>query len=470
MLSSPLLCPGPLSRREFFRLGSTALGGIGLSSLLASRARAKEAGQSGPETSVIFLWLPGGPPHLDTYDMKPAAPAEYRGDFRPIRTKVPGLDICELLPLHTRCADRFALIRSVSHTFADHGGGHKRFLTGREPREPTGFVNDHPMVGSMVAKCREQVKRGVPNYIAVTDPGRQGIDVFSFGSAYLGASTHPFIMAGDPSDPKFEVPNLGPAARLNAELPARLDLVRRLDHSVATDPANLMTAVESSREQAVELLHSQVARRAFDLSREPAKLRERYGMHAWGQRCLLARRLVEHGASFVTMVLENPYQSGVRQLKQGVYNWDSHAVNCHIFDDARVRFPIYDKCVTALIEDLYDRGLDRDVLLIVTGEFGRTPRIEYSVGTQTGVTQPGRDHWPQAMSILISGGGLKVGQVVGSTTSRGEHPKDRPLTPNDLWATMFRHLGIDWHGTSFLDHTGRPMPILPYGEPIKELI
>src|SRR5262249_30674239 len=159
--------------------------------------------------------------------------------FKPTRTNVPGLDVCELFPLHARCADRYALVRSIAHTFADHGGGHKRFLTGRDPREPTGFINDYPMVGSMVAKCRESFKRGVPNYVAVTDPGRQGLDVFSFGSAYLGASTHPFIFGGDPSDPKFQIPNLGPVTQLNPQLTERLKLVHNLDHPSAADPANL---------------------------------------------------------------------------------------------------------------------------------------------------------------------------------------------------------------------------------------
>ncbi len=218
------------------------------------------------------------------------------------------------------------------------------------------------------------------------------------------------------------------------------------------------------RGEAVRLMTNEEARLAFDLKREPAKLRERYGLHAWGQRCLLARRLVEHGASFVTMVLENPYQSGVPWLSDGTYNWDSHAVNCHIFNDAKARLPIYDRAVTALVEDLHDRGLDRKVLLIVTGEFGRTPRITYDKG------RPGRDHWPQAMSVLVSGGGLRMGQVVGSTNARGEHPKDRPLKVGDLWATMFRHLGIDSENTSFLDPSGRPMPMLPEGKPIEGLV
>jgi hypothetical protein len=471
MTKPTVSCSGPLSRRAFLQLGSLALGGVGLSNLLSQRAAAREAGHAMPDTSVIFLWLPGGPPHMETYDLKPDAPSEYRGEFKPIRTRVPGLDVCEHLPLHARCADKFALIRSISHQFPGHGDGMKHILTGRDPGSPGDFVTIHPMVGSMVAKCREHVRRGVPNYIAVTDPGRQGLDVYGFGSAYLGSSTHPFIFAGDPSDPKFQVPNLGLSPHVARQLPERLDLLRALDKTPPElDTGNLMTGMDVSRARALDLLQSAMARKSFDITREPARLRERYGMHAWGQRCLLARRLVEHGASFVTMVLENPYQSGIPAYKDGVYNWDSHAVNCHIYNDLKHRLPIYDRCVSALVEDLYVRGLDKKVMLIVTGEFGRAPRIEYQTGTQTGVKQPGRDHWPQAMSVLVAGGGMRVGQVVGSTTSKGEQPKDRPLKPTDLWATMFRHLGIDWLGTSFPDFSGRPLAILPSGEPIKELV
>jgi len=468
MNKSSFLCPGPLGRREFLKFGSLALGGGGISNLLARRAAAKEAGQSLQDTSVIFLWLPGGPPHMETYDMKPDAPSEYRGEFRPIPTAIPGLDVCEHLPLHAKVADRFSLIRSISHTFAGHGDGMKHLLTGREPGTPEDFVTIHPMVGSMVSKCRENVRRGVPNYVTVTDPGREGIDVYGFGSAYLEPSTLPFIFAGDPSNPKFEVPNLAPLAQIAGRMPARLDLLGGLDR--CRDATLQMASMSAAREKALELLQSTTAHKAFDISGESANLRERYGMHAWGQRCLLARRLVEHGASFVTMVLENPYQSGLPVDKEGVYNWDSHAVNCHMFNDLRNRLPIYDKCVSALIEDLYERGLDKKVLLVVTGEFGRTPRIENQVGTQTGVKQPGRDHWPSAMSVLISGGGLRMGQVVGSTNSKGECPKDRPLRPTDLWATVFQHLGIDWNNTSFPDFSGRPLSILPSGEPIRELV
>jgi len=463
-------CAGPLSRRGFLKIGALALGSVGAAGLLPWRLLASDGSGSGPDTSVIFIWLPGGPPHMETYDMKPDAPAEYRGDFRPIKTVVPGIEICEHLPLHARVADRFALIRSIAHEFADHGGGHKKFLTGRDPLSPVDFVTDYPMVGSVVARMRQDRSVGVPNYIAGVDNGRQGIDVFSFGAAYLGPATHPFMVVGDPATPTFQVKNVGMNPELQGRLHDRVELLTRFDKpAIGVDTDGSQAALGGIRQRALGLLTTDAARRAFDLNLEPAKTRERFGMHVWGQRALLARRLVEAGASFVTMVMENPYQSGVPFLKQGTYNWDSHAVNCHIFDDARARLPYYDRAISALIEDLYDRGLDKKVLLIVTGEFGRTPRITYAKGTQTGVDQPGRDHWPQAMSVLVSGGGFRMGQVIGSTTARGETPRDRPLTPNDLWATMFTHLGIDWKNTSFLDHNGRPMPILDSGQEIAEL-
>lgn len=461
-------CRGPVSRRSFLQYGTLGLAGLSLADLFRLRAEAGTA--STLDTSVIFVWLPGGPPHMEMYDMKPNAPLDYRGEFHPIPTNVDGLDVCELMPLHAQCADRYAIVRSIAHEFADHGGGHKRFLTGRDPKEPTGFVNDHPAVGSVVAKCREQRQNGLPTYISATEPGRAGVDVYSFGAAYLGPSYVPFNVPGDPSEATFQVQNVSLDTSLAGRLDDRMrmlsgfDLLRR-----EIDQSGMMDAMDRAGQQAVNLLTSTAARDAFDLSREPDALRDRYGRHCWGQRALLARRLVEAGCSFVTLVMENPYQSGIEWLKNGTYNWDSHAVNCHLFDDAKVRLPIYDRAVTALVEDLYARGLDRRVLLVVTGEFGRTPRIESQTGTQTGVKQPGRDHWPQAMSMLLAGGGIRTGQAVGATNSKGEYPQDRPLTPNDLWATVYRHLGIDPEA-SFPDHSGRPMPILPFGSPIAELV
>jgi hypothetical protein len=467
-MNLPEICPAPLSRREFSRALSIALGGVFLHDVDRARA-ASPTSRVANDTAVILIWLPGGPPHLDMYDMKPEAPLDYRGEFRPIATSVPGLEVCELMPWHARIGDRFCIIRSISHEFADHGGGHKRFLTGRVPKEPTGFVNDHPAVGSIVAKMRDHSRVGVPNYIAGTDPGRNDPDVFSFGAAYLGPSYMPFTVVGDPGGATFKVPNIAPLAEVAGRFDDRTRLLQFLDRLKRDLDRQRIDSVDRSRQQALELISSVRARNAFDLTREPAAVRDRYGRHCWGQRALLARRLVESGCSFVTMVLENPYQSGVPWLSDGTYNWDSHAVNCHIFNDLKVRLPIYDQAVTALVDDLHARGLDKRVMVVVTGEFGRTPRLESQVGTQTHVLQPGRNHWPQAMSMLVAGGGMRTGQVIGATDRRGEHPKDRHLTPNDLWATVYRHLGIDPR-LSFPDSHGRPLPILPFGQPIAELI
>jgi hypothetical protein len=469
MPSHQPVCSGPIHRRDLLRVGSLALGGLGLADLLQLRATAS-TGVDRSDTAVIFVWLPGGPPHLETYDMKPEAPAEYRGIFRPIKTVVEGLEVCELLPKQAQVADRFNIIRSISHDFADHGGGHKRFLTGRIPQTPTGTENDAPAVGSIVARQREHIQRGVPNYVAATDGGRGGVDVFAFGAAYLGQAYTPFTVAGNPNKADFQIHDLSVAPSMERRLDDRAQLLAALDRLRRDiDASGAMASMDQFNRKALELLTGPEARKAFDLSQEDPRVRDMYGRHPYGQRCLMARRLIEAGSSFVTVVLENPASEHCDMPRNAVYNWDSHAVNCHIFEDARFRFPFYDQAIAALVEDLYARGLDQRVLLVVTGEFGRTPRIETSIGTQTGTMQPGRDHWPAAMSILVAGGGMRTGQIIGSTTAKGEVPKDRPLTPNDLWATVYRHLGIDYE-QSYLDHSGRPMPILPFGEPIRELL
>jgi hypothetical protein len=454
-----------MTRRHFFGAGAFGVGSLALPDLLRMKSEAAER-HSDDDTAVILLWLPGGAPHMEMYDMKPDAPSEYRGEFRPIRSNVPGIDVSEYLPFHAKCADKYAIIRSIHHTFSDHGGGHKRFLTGRDPMSPVGFVNDYPMVGSFVSKCREGTNVGLPNYIAGVDGGRQQVDTFSFGAAYMGQATTPFTFSGDPAESKFSVQNLSIPADMADKLSDRRSLLTKFDTVRRDlDSTRSMDAMDSFSRRAVELVTSPKARDAFDLTREPAHVRERYGMHRYGQRCLLARRLVEAGCSFVTMVLENPSPPGGSFPTDVTYNWDSHAVNCHIFTDSKYRFPYYDRAVTALIEDVYARGLDKKVMVIVTGEFGRTPKLEY----QKSDNRPGRDHWPQSMSLIVAGGGMKVGQIVGSTDSKGAHPKDRPMSPNDLWATMYSHLGIDPE-KSFPDHTGRPMPILPYGDKIRELL
>jgi len=464
----PGRCSGPVSRRSLLEIGAVGATGLGLADLLRLRAEAA-GGPAGDDTAVIFLWMPGGFPHMETYDMKPEAPTEFRGEFRPITTNVPGIEVSELFPRHARIADRFSLIRSIAHDFGDHGGGHKRVMTGRLPQSPVGFVNDAPACPSIVAKMREHRSGGLPHNILLPDDGRQGVDVFSFGAAHLGQAYVPFIVPGDPSSPTFEVKNLAVSDAMATRLEDRRTLLDGLDRLRRdVDRSGAMEALDSFGAKAYALLTSPAARDAFDLSREAPEVRERYGNHSWGQRTLLARRLIEAGASFVSVIVENPTPG--RPLPFGTtYNWDCHAVNCHVFNDFRFRAPYYDQTVTALIEDIHERGLDRRVLIVATGEFGHTPRINYQVGTQTGVQQPGRDHWPRAMSVLVSGGGLRMGQVVGATNAKGEDPKERPLTPNDLWATIYRHLGID-PDHAFPDHTGRPLPILPFGEPIRELI
>jgi len=460
-----------ISRRSVLQAGGGALGGLGLAQLLEAQEKSNTT-SSADNPAVIFVWLPGGPPHMEMYDLKPDAPEDYRGIYKPIGTKVPGMDISEMFPLQAKVADKFNIIRSVHHKFADHGGGHKRFLTGRLPATPTGFVNDAPCVGSIASKKLEGYNNpsGLCNYIVLGNGRVNSVDTFSFGAAYLGTETHPFNVSGDPNADSFKVQNLSLNAGLFEErLSDRVSLLSGLD-SLRKDveTSGLMDAMDTFNERAISMITSSAAHKAFDLSHESDDLRDRFGRHEWGQRAILARRLVEAGVPWVTVVMENPYVSGIRMPDWGVYNWDSHAVNCHIFRDAEVRFPIYDQVVSAMIEDLYDRGLDKRVMLVVTGEFGRTPRINERQGTQSKRLQPGRDHWPSSMSFIVAGGGMRTGQVIGATNSRGEEPVSRPLSPNDLWASVYKHLGINYDD-SYPDFSGRPMPILPFGDSIDEL-
>jgi hypothetical protein len=449
------VCCGPASRRSFLQAGSLCLGGLGLGDLLRSRAAAKEDRQS--DTSVILIWLQGGPSHMETYDLKPEAPIDYRGELNPIQTNVPGMDVCELLPLHARVADKFTIIRSISHGFANHAGGAGRFLSGRDPLRPLDPKSQFPTIGTIVNRVQESRNVGVPNYVANANR------VYGGGSSYLGESALPFVVGRDPNADNFSVPNLGLSSSMKDRLDDRMQLLKSFDNMRrSVDQSGSLDSIDKFNQRAISLLTSDKARQAFDISREDEKTRDNYGRHKWGQRALLARRLVEAGTTFVTMQMQNP------SVPDGIGNWDIHAVNGHLFKDARARLPIFDRAVAALIEDIYQRGLDRKVMVVVTGEFGRTPRINPRKGTRSGVTQPGRDHWPGAMSVLVSGGGMPMGQTIGSTTSNGAYAQDNKLDPNDLLATMYRFLGIDFN-TAFIDHAGRPMPILPFGQPITEL-
>ncbi|QDT97836.1 DUF1501 domain-containing protein [Gimesia aquarii] len=462
--SQSIFCPGPMSRRSFFEAGYLALGGLGLSDLLLRRAMAKATNTQptgNDDTAVIFIWLLGGPSHMETYDMKPDAPSDYRGQLNPIATSAPGIDICELLPKHAKVADRFSIIRSISHEDSQHARGSVRFLSGRKTQSVSP-ISEFPTVGPIVSRMREHRRVGVPNYVASSARAYGG------GSAYLGESAMPFVVGGNPGASGYTVPNLSLSNGLKERLDDRVHLLKSFDHFRRdVDLKGSMESMDEINQQALSLLTSDKAREAFDLSRESDATRDRYGRHKWGQRALLARRLVEAGSSFVTMYMNNPDVPGTQ--KNRIHgNWDIHAINGDLYYDLGVRLPHFDSAVSALIEDLYDRGLDKKVMLIVSGEFGRTPRITVQPGTRSKVMQPGRDHWPGAMSVLVSGGGAPMGQVIGSTTSKGEYAKDNKLDPNDLLSTIYRFLGIDQHH-EFLDRSGRPMPILPHGTPIREL-
>ena len=331
MKSKTHACSGPVGRREALTAGVLGVGGLTLPDFFRMQARAEEAGRFvDRQTSVIFVWLPGGPPHMDMYDMKPEASSDYRGAFRPIPTNVPGLDVCELMPRHAAIADKYAVVRSISHTFADHGGGHKRMMTGRIPATPVNTVNDAPATGSIVAKCRESINNGLPNYISL-NPGGRVNDVFAQGPAYLSQAYLPFNVEGDPSQPNFAIPNIELNAAIADRVDNRMKLLGSLDRlERKIDASKIMESIDRYQQRAVNMLMGDAAKKAFDLTRETDELRDRYGRHCWGQRALMARRLVEAGVSFVTVVMENPYQSSVPALQQGTYNWDSHAELPHL--------------------------------------------------------------------------------------------------------------------------------------------
>jgi uncharacterized protein (DUF1501 family) len=451
-----------LNRREILRIGLTGATSLSLSGLLRARAMAAPSATT-ERTAVILVWLPGGASHLETYDPKPLATSDYRGPFTAIRTRVPGVELSELLPRHASVADRFTVLRSMVHTGFCHQQGTQQLLTGHPVRELKPKP-DNPDLFAITNFLRRDPARKLPNYVGV--PGASFL-----GAAYLGSAYEPFVIGGDPNAPGFHVPNIGLTdAQAIGHLSQRISLRRRFDRMRRDiDRLGEMDAFDAFESQALNLLTGEEARDAFDLGREDAKTRERYGLNSWGQQCLMARRLVEAGVDLVTTQLGGP-------LCGRVYNWDDHAVNHNVFEGMRFRTPPFDQAVSALIEDLYERGLDRRVLVIVTGEFGRTPKISYLASTgegptsaPAGVVQPGRDHWPSATSILFAGGGISSGRIIGATDARGEQVTDRRVGVGDFLATVYQHLGIDAANVSIPNFDGRPVPILQEGQPIREL-
>ena len=439
------------SRRAFIKAGSLLAGGLGLSDLFRLRAANKA---DTADTAVILLWLEGGPSHMETYDMKPDAPVEYRGEFHRISTNVPGIDICEHLPLQSQLADKFSLIRSVSHSVSDHPGGAARFLSGYEPRNISKLTSDYPAFDTIVGSIREASPGStVPRFISNTPYFKGG------GPAYLGPTAQPFVFTSSPHLPDYDVRDVTVSEEIRPRINDRRFLLKQFDRLRRDlDSSGNLQAMDEFQSRAVELLSSSATAQAFDLTQEDDATRERYGNHRMGQSALLARRLVEAGCSMVSL--------DFGRANKAFPTWDDHGDAHHIFNAMRARLPMYDQALSALISDIYERGMDHRVLVVAAGEFGRTPKV--NMGRAARPIAPGRDHWADAMSILVSGGSMQMGQVIGSTNARGEHPVDRPLDPNDFLATVYRFLGIN-PDHNLLDQRGRPIPILPHGDPIHEL-
>ncbi len=433
--SSTPFCDG-VTRRGFLKAGFLGLGGLTLSDLLRIRAAAGTTGISG--RSVIYIELAGGPSHFETYDPKPNAPQEYRGPFGVAKTNIPGIWFSELMKEQAAVMDKLAVIRSIHHDSSSHDTSSHLTQTGYYKTSRKGGANTFPSVGAFTAKLKGPNTPGIPPYVAIGNKMRNG------GAAFVGKAFGPFETGGNPNDKVFNVRNLDLAAGLNvARLEDRRGLETTLDEAHRlVDNAGAAEAVDQFQQQAFELLLGDRARRAFDISQEPAANRDRYGRSTVGQSLLLARRMVEAGSAFVTL---------------RVSSWDDHT---KIKDRMESKGPDYDRGVAALVSDLHERGLDRNVLVVAMGEFGRTPRINRGAG---------RDHWGKVMSVLLAGGGLNVGQVIGASTPKGEEPADAPYRPEHVLAMVYRHLGID-PSITIPDHSGRPRYLLEERKLISELI
>lgn len=441
-----------VGRREFLRAGALGLGAaaFSLSDLLRHEAQAGPQARTG--NSVIILWMRGGPPHQDMWDPKPEAPVEYRGEFGVMDTRVPGIQLSDMLPMCARVMDKWSIIRSLSHGDAGHSTADQLCFTGY-PSGPNPDQNVHPSCGSIVAEQLQHLSPQLPAYVMIPRmvPGTD--------SAYLGVGRKPFETLNDPANPgPFSVPNFSLADGLSVDrLGSRRELLSNFDRLRSElDRSGQMAAIDRFQQQAWGILSTDTARRAFDLDAEPQSLRQRYGFQpafdpgaanrcgapAWSQRILLARRLVEAGVRLVTVDLRW---------------WDTHVLG---FDSLRRGFlPRFDQAYSALIEDLDQRGLLATTLVVAWGEFGRTPRVNKDAG---------RDHYPNVFSAALAGGPVQGGRIVGASDSKAAFPLENPKPPQDVLATIYAHLGVDIH-RQYLNSAGRPISALPFGTPIREL-
>ncbi len=417
------LCRGNLSRRDVLRVGALACGGATLADVLRSRAQAGESRSK----SVIMIWLRGGMSHIDSYDMKPLAPAEFRGEFTPIATNVPGIELCEYLPLQAQIMDKLAIIRGIkSNDLGDHTPHY--ILTGSPDR------GKRPAFGSVVSHLRPRTD-GLPPYASLMyePPGLYDNE----GPVYLGHAHRPFVSKGD------GLANMSLAKGISLErLGDRRELLSRFDTlRKESDTAGVFDATDAFTQRAMEMVTSPKARDAFDLKRESPETIARYGKYC--EHFLMARRLVEAGVNVVT-------------LKVG--DWDTHE---HNFRDMRDQLPQLDRGFHALVTDLHERGMQRDVAVVLWGEFGRGPRIDRQRFN-------GRDHWPEAGAAVVAGGGFHVGQAIGETDAQAARSKGRPYTPGNVMVNLYQHLGID-PATTLLDHSRQPIALLDDREPVREL-
>lgn len=445
-------CDG-VTRRDFLQVGTLGAIGLALPDLMAAKAQGKIA-DGHDDQSVIMIFNLGAPSQLDTWDMKPDAPAEIRGPFKAIKTNAPGIEISEILPKMAQHADKFSLVRSCYHTAAAvHDTGHQMMQTGRLF---TGGINT-PHAGCALAYLRGR-KSDLPAHVILPEPmGSTGGNMpHGQDAGFLGKSHDPFALMADPSKPNFQVPDMLPPKEIGE---ARLERRRRLRKVVdetlknfeASDSAQLL---DSNFEAAFRLMTSTQAREAFDLSKEPTKLRERYGMTRFGQSCLLARRLIESGVRFVTV---NTFLTVFDEI-----TWDIHGSKpfTSIEGMRDIVAPMYDQAFSALLEDLTQRGMLDKTLVCNLQEFGRTPRVNPAGG---------RDHWPQCWTSHFAGGGVKGGRVVGRSDSIGGVPAERPTEPAEVVATIYHSLGLNLE-TKLPGPQGRPFPLVDFGKhEIKEL-
>ncbi|MBV8232017.1 MAG: DUF1501 domain-containing protein, partial [Planctomycetaceae bacterium] len=461
---SARLCDG-IRRRDFLRIGALGTIGLGLPRLLRAEDRTGRGGASRARaTSCILFYLQGGQSQLETFDMKPDAPEQVRGTFRPIATSVPGTHICEHLPRLARLADKYALIRSMTHRYATHNPAGYYTLSGTPPARDQFDIrrspDDHPNPGALAAKHRPG-PIPVPPFVQISGPlvGDIGIPMPGQAGGFLGASYDPFCVTLDPNEPNFGIDELSLPPDVS---PQRLERRRRLLEVVQGELPRLNALPELDRmddyyRRAFRLVTSPEARRAFDIGCEPPEVRDRYGRHTQGQSLLLARRLIEAGVRFVTV-----YWGGALNVPDSY--WDTHTEGIPKQRDRLL--PRFDQCLSALIEDLDRRGLLETTLVASLGEFGRTPRMGQVTG-DNGTDQTGRDHWPHCYSVLLAGGGVAGGAVIGKSDRHAAQPVERPTAPEDLVATIYDALGLDW-AAEVHDRLGRPLPVTR-GRPLAEL-